>query len=146
MSSETEHLHGAHDETGSLRWCAECEEWVGAVDWQEHRDHGDHWIDIDDVSSVVLAELRNAKVRVDDGDPVLELPNGGAIRLRVGVREWTHERPERGEAIAMHVEVDADDHAWWMLYPERSEAGAVPTEREFPEISIAPEIDGGTDE
>ena len=85
------------------------------------------------------------RVTVVDGLPVLELPNGQEIRLRVHVTEWTHERPNWGESVPMDVEVDYDDFAWWSLYPERSDVMRGDKSPNFPQLSIEPEILGGGD-
>lgn len=85
--------------------------------------------------------VEESRLRVRDGDPVLELPNGTSIRLDVHVKEWTHEEPENGESVQMDVEVDADDFAWWVLYPDRSDASTVRTEEDFPEITITAKIE-----
>ncbi len=49
--SDEKGLHGAYDETGAKRWCAECEKWVNMVDWMDHRDHGDYRLEFDEGAS-----------------------------------------------------------------------------------------------
>lgn len=96
--------------------------------------------------TAIREQLEESRIRVRDGDPVLELPDGTRIRLGVHVKEWTHEEPEHGESVEMAVEVDADDFAWWTLYPERSDVSRVTTEEDFPEITITAKIEGVEDE
>lgn len=81
------------------------------------------------------------RVRVEDGFPVLVLPNCQEVRLRVHVMEWTYNEPRMGENVAMDVETDSDfDYAWWSLQPERADVMAGDTRDNFPQVSIEPEI------
>lgn len=83
---------------------------------------------------------KDFRVRIEDGYPVLELPNGQAVRLRVHVTEWTHESPNWGESVPMDVEIDYDDHAWWALYPERADVTRGDRSPNFPNVTIEPEV------
>ena len=99
-----------------------------------------------DTKTAIQEQLEESRLRVRDGDPVLELPDGARIRLNVHVTEWTHDEPESGEPVDMTVEVDADDFAWWVLYPERSDVATVTTEQDFPEMTITAKIEGPSDD
>lgn len=94
-----------------------------------------------DADEPVIEQLRNSKVKIEDGDPVLELPSGDRVRLNISVTEWTHEEPQWGESVDMAAEVDTDDFAWWTLYPNRSDVSTVTTEEDFPKVTIVPRIE-----
>lgn len=80
------------------------------------------------------------RITTDDGYPAVEFPSGQKLRLRVHVTEWTHDRPRNGESVDMEVEVDADDFAWWTIYPERTDVMAGDKRDNFPTMSIEPEF------
>lgn len=86
------------------------------------------------------ATLRPEDFRIitDDGQPAVELPTGQKIRLRAHVKVESEES-RWGDAVNTKTEVDADDFAWWTIFPE--EGG-------YPEVVIEPELIGpeGDDE
>lgn len=85
--------------------------------------------------------IEEIRVTVEGDVPTLELPTGQKIRLRVSIREWTHERPMSGEYLQLEAETDyMDNSAWWELYPERSDLTAGDTSDNFPSLSIEPEV------
>lgn len=77
-------------------------------------------------------DLKNARVITHDGEPAVELPNGQILQLRMHVTVDDDEK-EWGRTISTETEVDADDFAWWIVYP--AEDG-----EDLPEISIEPEL------
>ena len=91
-------------------------------------------------NEIPLLDREEMRVIVDDGQPVLELPNGQEVRLNIHVTEWTHEEPMGGENVDMKVEADYDDFAWWTLYPERTDYSAVEKHKDFPMVTIEPEV------
>jgi hypothetical protein len=73
-------------------------------------------------------------ISTEDGVPAIELPTGQVLRLRTRVRaEDRHGSPIHGCEVPLAAEVDADDFAWWVLYPEADDT-------EFPRVSIEPQI------
>jgi hypothetical protein len=82
---------------------------------------------------------RDVSIVIEDGQPALDFGDGYKLQLRTHVKEWTHENPERGEHVDMKVEVDADDYAWWTLYPERSRNLVFGTDA-YPEVVIEPHL------
>lgn len=78
----SERYHGSWDEMGARRWCAECEAWVNLVDWQEHRDHGDYRLDLEDYQATrvtVEIELTEPLFPDEEADSVTDFieMNGG---------------------------------------------------------------------
>lgn len=80
----------------------------------------------------------NIRVVTRDGEPAIEMPDGSVVELRTTVKEWTHDSPMHGEHVSTQAETDADDFAWWTVYPERSDVMAADRERNFPEVVIEP--------
>lgn len=87
----------------------------------------------------------DVKIVTHDGHPAVEFPSGERLELRVHVNEFSHETPNFGDAVEMTTEVDADDHAWWTLSPERRSAGPN-TPEDYPEIVIEPYAREAADE
>lgn len=76
----------------------------------------------------------NARVRIEDGQPVLEFESGHKILLRTFVKVAGADSYE--ERIDMAVETDAEpEGAWWDLFPDADG-------EDHPHVTIQPELIG----
>ena len=75
----------------------------------------------------------NARITTHDGEPAIELPTGQILKLRTFVKvEGDQDDRLVGREVSTKTEVDADDFAWWTIFPDG--------DGDFPEVVIEPEV------
>lgn len=68
-------------------------------------------------------------VTTHDGEPAIKFASGNVLQLRTALRVEDDDRAF-GRGIETATEVDADEFAWWVVYPEG--------DRDRPSVDIEP--------
>jgi len=74
----------------------------------------------------------NVRITTHDGHPAIEIGDE-VLQLRTSIEVADESKPVGGRVVDAKAEVDADDHAWWNVYPDETDEPV-----EYPLVSIEP--------
>jgi len=79
----------------------------------------------------------NVEVTTHDGHPAIKIGDE-VLQLRTHIEVEDDSESVGGRIVDAKAEVDADDHAWWNVYPDETNEPV-----EYPLVSIEPtEVEG----